>query len=155
MMGSGKSTVGKKLAKKLGWKFIDLDSEIEMQTGKSINEIFDEDGEDTFRKLEKMEFEKTAETTNTVIATGGGIILSDETRKRLQELGEVVYLDVDINTLENRLRDKMDRPLLQTGKSLKNIFDERVSFYTQTASLSVDGSNAVEECVQSIISGLK
>jgi len=155
MMGSGKSTVGKKLAKKLGWKFIDLDSEIEMQTGKSINEIFDEEGEDTFRKLEKRECEKTAETTNTVIATGGGIILSDETRKRLQELGEVVYLDVDINTLENRLRDKMDRPLLQTEKSLKNIFDERVSFYTQTASLSVDGSNAVEECVQSIISGLK
>ena len=154
-MGSGKSTVGKKLAKKLGWKFIDLDSEIEMQTGKSINKIFDEEGEDTFRKLEKREYEKTAETTNTVIATGGGIILSDETRKRLQELGEVVYLDVDINTLENRLRDKMDRPLLQTGKSLKNIFDERVSFYTQTASLSVDGSNAVEECVQSIISGLK
>jgi len=154
-MGSGKSTVGKKLAKKLGWKFIDLDSEIEMQTGKSINEIFDEEGEDTFRKLEKREFEKTAETINTVIATGGGIILNDETRKRLQQLGEVVYLDVDINTLENRLRDKMDRPLLQTGKSLKNIFDERVSFYTQTASLSVDGSNAVEECVQSIISGLK
>ena len=52
-MGSGKSTVGKKLAEKLGWKFIDLDSEIEMQTGKSINEIFDEEGEDTFRKLEK------------------------------------------------------------------------------------------------------
>ena len=154
-MGSGKSTVGKKLAKKLGWKFIDLDSEIEMQTGKSINEIFDEEGEDTFRKLEKRECEKTAETINTVIATGGGIILSDETRKRLQKLGEVVYLDVDINTLENRLRDKMDRPLLQTGKSLKNIFDERVSYYTQTASLSVDGSNAVEECVQSIISGLK
>ena len=154
-MGSGKSTVGKKLAKKLGWKFIDLDSEIEMQTGKSINEIFDEEGEDTFRKLEKRECEKTAETTNTVIATGGGIILSDETRKRLQELGEVVYLDVDINTLENRLRDKMDRPLLQTGKSLNNIFDERASLYKQTASLSVDGSNAVEECVQSIISGLK
>ena len=102
MMGSGKSTVGKKLANKLRWKFIDLDSEIEIQTGKSINEIFDEEGEDTFRKLEKRECEKTAETTNTVIATGGGIILSDETRKRLQELGEVVYLDVDINTLENQ-----------------------------------------------------
>ena len=110
---------------------------LERATGKSINEIFDEDGEDTFRKLEKRECEKTAVTTNTVIATGGGIILSDETRKRLQELGEVVYLDVDINTLENRLRDKMDRPLLQTGKSLKNIFNDRVSFYTQTASLSV------------------
>jgi len=121
-MGAGKSSLGKALAKRLGYRFIDLDDEIQYVTGKSINDIFEHEGEIAFRKIEHQvlkEFIKRNED-NVVLALGGGAILQPNNRKLL-ELRDFlkVYLDVSVPELVRRLKEeKSHRPLL------KNISDD-------------------------------
>ena len=113
-MASGKSTVGPKVAARLGCTFLDLDRLISAHEGRSIPEIFEEDGEERFRELETAALHKTAETHDLVVALGGGALVNDENRAFVKEHGRVVYLEVGAGTVLDRVGDEADqRPLLQ------------------------------------------
>ena len=133
-MGAGKTTVGKKLAKRLGYLFIDTDREIEKKQGCSITEIFKYGGEECFRDLETDILQKLQTKQNLVIATGGGMVLRNENRSLMQSLGTRVYLKVELQELMRRLKKDKKRPLLQKSKpevhilemlqQRKNIYEE-------------------------------
>ena len=143
MMGSGKSTVGKILAEKMELLFIDLDSEIEKTGGKSVSEIFNQDGEDQFRKLESEELKQYSES---VVACGGGIILDEENRQYINENGVAVLLTASMEELSHRLSDSGNRPLLaddNTEEALTKLWLERQLHYLNTADFTIetDGKN--------------
>ncbi|MBK7854822.1 MAG: shikimate kinase [Bacteroidetes bacterium] len=119
--GAGKTTTGKQLASKLKFNFIDTDSFIEEKTGKSVNEIFDIDGEIRFRELEKKAIEETANYKNTVVATGGGLPCFNNVMHLMNDNGVTVYLKVNTGILFKRLlKEKKSRPLI------KNLTDVEV-----------------------------
>jgi shikimate kinase len=112
-MGSGKSTVGKRLARRLDREFIELDRLIEQQAGKTISEIFRERGEGGFRDLEEEIIKEVGETAhNAIIACGGGAVLRPANIERLRETSDIIYLQTDTTTLQNRLAKSRNRPLL-------------------------------------------
>ena len=138
MMGSGKTTVGIKLSEKLKKTFIDLDSEIKKSAGKTISEIFDENGEDHFRLIES---EKLKTFSESVIACGGGVVLMGKNRHFIKENGTAILLTATMEELSHRLKDSDNRPLLAHEKSenaLKNIWLERQMDYLNTADFSIE-----------------
>lgn len=147
-MGAGKSTIGKKLAKRSSQKFCDSDHEIENRTGATINLIFEIEGEAGFRKRETQLLDEFTSISNIVLATGGGAVLSSENRAYLTERGFVVYLKSDVDQLLRRTSRDSKRPLLQSGDPeavLKKLLDERGPLYEgiadmviNTAGLSID-----------------
>ena len=146
MMGSGKSTVGEILAEKMELLFIDLDSEIEKTGGKSVSEIFNQDGEDHFRKLESEELKQYSES---VVACGGGIILDEKNRQYINENGVAVLLTASMDELFKRLSDSNNRPILpdeNTEKALTNLWLERKKDYLNTSDflIETDGENPIE-----------
>ena len=146
MMGSGKTTVGIKLSEKLKKTFIDLDTEIEKSAGKTISELFDENGEDHFRLLES-EILKTF--SKSIIACGGGVVLMEKNRHFIKENGTAILLTATMKELSHRLKDSDGRPLLAYEKSenaLKNIWLERQMDYLNTADFSIetDGKHPAE-----------
>ena len=133
-MGAGKTTVGKKLAKRLGYFFIDTDREIEKEQGCSITEIFKYGGEECFRDLETDILQKLQTKQNLVIATGGGMVLRNENRSLMQSLGTRVYLKVELQELMRRLKKDKKRPLLQKLKPEEHILEmlqQRKSIYEE------------------------
>ena len=133
-MGAGKTTVGKKLAKRLGYFFIDTDREIEKEQGCSITEIFKYGGEECFRDLETDILQKLQTMQNLVIATGGGMVLRNENRSLMQSLGTRVYLKVELQELMRRLKKDKKRPLLQKSKPEEHILEmlqQRKSIYEE------------------------
>ncbi|MDP6339005.1 MAG: shikimate kinase [Candidatus Marinimicrobia bacterium] len=147
MMGSGKSTVGKILGKKMGMPFLDLDHYIEVKSNKSISEIFKNDGESHFRELES-EALTHIEKSNVVAACGGGIILSKENRDKLKSTGKVVLLQASIPEIAKRLQDAIDRPLLQDKEriqELTKIWNGRKDYYQNTAHITVDANGQTPE----------
>ena len=145
-MGSGKSTVGKILAKQLGKQCVDLDFQIEKKVGESIESIFENEGELKFRYYETLELKKIS---NSVVACGGGIILSNENLKLMKRNGRIIYLKATIDELERRLIKSKNRPLLKNRnlrESLEKILDERKRKYESIPSISVhtDGLTPLE-----------
>lgn len=139
MPGCGKSTLGKALAKKLDYQFIDMDEYIERQACMFIEEIFKAYGEEYFRALEKNVLKEFNNLDNVIIATGGGVI-KDKSNKELMA-GICVYLETDVNELEGRLKSSgIVRPLLQT-KTVFELFEERKELYDYFCDLKVDNSN--------------
>ncbi len=131
-MGCGKTTIGKLTAQRLGRPFIDLDEKIEELENRTINEIFDEDGEDYFRKVETQVLKDLDPQKNLVIATGGGIVLNEENRNTMKDNGVIVYLNAPIDELVSRLKDDDDRPLLHgesKGDKLRELYEERQPYY--------------------------
>lgn len=157
-MGAGKSTIGKRLAKKLNYRFIDCDREIENRTGARISLIFDIEGEAGFRKREKQLLEELTENTHTVLATGGGVILDEENRELLSTRGMVIYLEASIKQLRKRTSKDKRRPLLNTedpDSRMQEIFREREPLYKETADAVVNTDkkpikNIVEKICQLI-----
>jgi len=144
-MGSGKSTVGKSLARKLQFEFFDSDREIEARCGVDIPTIFEFEGETGFRKREKKVLDELTQIKNVVVATGGGAILNRSNRKILRERGHVILLSVDIEEQIRRVSLNRNRPLLQVGDveaKLRTLMDERRSLYESTAhhAVSTDSS---------------
>jgi shikimate kinase len=113
MMGAGKTTVGRQLARRLRKRFVDCDHEIEARTGVSIPTIFEIEGEAGFRRREAATIEALAHETGLVLATGGGAVLDPVNRQNLKAGGWVVYLDVPPDVLWSRTRGDRNRPLLQ------------------------------------------
>jgi shikimate kinase len=122
-MGSGKSAVGRRLATQLGWKFYDSDAVIEERTGVDIAFIFEKEGEAGFRRREQQVIEELTHRKQVVLATGGGAILSQETRKCLESRGTVVYLQASVDQQLKRTRHGKERPLLK-GSNRRQILEE-------------------------------
>lgn len=160
MMGSWKSTIGKKLAEKTNLNFIDTDNEIEHKTSKLIIDIFKNDGESHFRKLESAVLNESAYIGNQIISTGGGVILLPENRSILKTKGYTIYLKASPKVLANRIRNIGKRPLLNSGSSmvtqLSKILEERKSFYKEVShfTLATD-SMTCDEATQAIIKHMR
>ena len=120
-MGAGKTTVGRKLANRLGYFFLDTDQQIEKQQGCTIEEIFRYAGEATFRDLETKLLENLQSVRNTILSTGGGMFIRSKNQELLKGIGKTVYLQVDIGILEQRLQCDLNRPLLQQPNWQENV----------------------------------
>ncbi len=139
-MGSGKSSLGKKLAKSLDRKFIDTDKEIEKKESKTINEIFENNGENYFRKKEKEFLINIPNNLNLVIATGGGIVLDQENREKLKE-NNVIFLNASVERQSKRTSRSDKRPLLRNVdrlKKLRELYDERLEFYKEVSNFEIN-----------------
>lgn len=144
LMGSGKTTVGRRLAGHLGVEFVDSDQEIVRRTGAKIPLIFEIEGEQGFRLREKTVIDELTQGKDRIVATGGGAILDPETRVRLRERGRVIYLSAGINQLLQRTAGDRNRPLLQTANPrarLEELFKTRDPLYRQVAHWVVDTAN--------------
>jgi len=133
MMGSGKSSVGKLLARQLEYRFFDTDTLAERVAGRAIKEIFASDGEAAFRELETQVLGQLAACTRSAIATGGGIVLAQKNWSYLHQ-GLTVWLDAPAEVLLDRLRYDSSRPLLRTPNpeaTLTDLLDRRRSLYAQ------------------------
>lgn len=138
MMGSGKTTAGRLLAKQLGKTFIDSDEEIQRRTGVTIPHIFDVEGEAGFRQRETSVLEDLSERRDMVLATGGGAILSSHNRSVLKASGIVIYLKSSVHDLWQRTRHDTNRPLLQTADpraKLQELFEQRDPLYSEIADI--------------------
>ena len=138
-MGSGKTTIGQRLAKMLGLEFLDNDHELEKQTGASVNLIFDLEGEEGFRERETAMLKKLITRQNVLIATGGGTILKQENRDLLRQSGLVVYLRTSVRQQIKRLGRDKTRPLLQSvdrEEKLIHLAKERNPLYQELADVT-------------------
>lgn len=141
LMGAGKTTVGRQLARLLQLPFYDSDKAIEERTGVDIPTIFEFEGEEGFRNREQKMIAQLTELKGIVLATGGGAILRKENRELLTKNGYVVYLHCDVNKLLERTRRDSNRPLLDTADPkarLETLFEIREPFYQACADLVVD-----------------
>ncbi len=139
-MGSGKSTIGNIIAKRLHREFKDSDHFIENRTGVDIARIFDIEGEQGFRDRESNALSELLSENNRVIATGGGSVLRSENRQLLKQKGYIVFLDTTVNQQMQRLRRDKKRPLLQTEnprERLESMFAERRPIYLDLADFAV------------------
>lgn len=143
-MGSGKTTIGQRLAKQLGLRFLDCDHEIEAQTGASVTLIFDVEGEDGFRARETRMLQELSAQSGVLIATGGGAILKEENRKILSETGLVVYMRTSVQQQLRRLGRDRSRPLLQTPDrrdQLIRLAEQRNPLYREIADIEFPAQN--------------
>lgn len=141
-MGSGKTTVGRRLAEQLKIDFYDADHEIINKTGVSIDHIFDVEGEQGFRKRESDVLEELTSMHNIVLATGGGAVLSEGNRLLLKKSGSVIYLLSSVDQILRRTAKSKTRPLLENSsdrrKTISDIIDSRDSLYREIATLIIN-----------------
>ncbi|RKX48867.1 MAG: 3-dehydroquinate dehydratase, partial [Thermotogae bacterium] len=148
MMGSGKSTIGKLLSNILGYRFIDMDEEVEKSEGKRIRDIFKRRGEEYFRKLEKKLLKEISRRReNLIVATGGGVIKDQENRKILKE-HKTIFLMVEPGELLKRVKVN-NRPLLSEGKNrIFDIWKQRERYYKLFTTVESTGLNVWETCAK-------
>jgi len=150
MMGAGKSTVGRLLADRLGWRYLDSDAQVAQTTGRTVPEIFAEDGEAAFRAEEtKALIEAVSGADPTVVSVAGGAVLSEENRALLVRSGTVVWLRARPETLAKRVGDGAGRPLLgdDPGAALAALYEVRRPLYESVASVTVDVDDLPPEVV--------
>ena len=157
--GSGKSTVGRQLARRLQLRFFDSDHVIEQQLGCSIREYFEREGEDRFRDVEESVIDELTLNPQCVLSTGGGVVLRPANRQHLHARGQVVYLNSSPDELFRRLRHDVNRPLLQVADPLtrlRNLHAVRDPLYRQTAHFIIEtGRPSVAILVNMIIMQLE
>ena len=141
-MGSGKTTIGRRLAIKLSKDFFDTDHEIIDKTGVTIDHIFDIEGEEGFRERESKILENLCQMSNIILATGGGIVILPKNRKILKNAGLVVYLSSSVDQLLRRTAKSKTRPLLENSsdrrKTITELLRARDIYYREVASLVID-----------------
>ena len=157
--GSGKTTVGRQLARRLQLPFVDSDHEIEVRIGCSIREFFEREGEVRFRDIEQDVLDTLTHGANKVLSTGGGAVLRPENRQHLRERGQVVYLKSTPEELFRRLRHDSNRPLLQVADpmlKLKTLYTERDPLYREVAHFVLEtGRPSVSTLVNMIVMQLE
>jgi shikimate kinase len=134
MMGAGKSSIGRRLAGRLGLPFVDADSEIELAANASITEIFDKHGEEYFRDGERRVIRRLLDGEPKVLATGGGAFIQAETRDAIRASGISIWLQADRELLLSRVRRRSNRPLLRNGdpgQIIDKLIDEREPIYAE------------------------
>ena len=159
MMGAGKTTVGRLLARRLKRPFYDSDHEIERRCGVRIPLIFDIEGEAGFRARETQVIAELSALEGIVLATGGGAVLAEENRRRLSAGGKVIYLHARPAYLWQRVRHDRNRPLLATPdpqKKLEELYAERDPFYREVASIVLDtGKQSVQSLSKDLLARLE
>jgi len=155
LMGAGKSSVGRRLATRLGFDFIDADTEIEKAAGATIPEIFAEHGETAFRDGERKVIARLLDQPRIVLATGGGAFMNAETRARIRERGHSIWIKASLDVLTKRCARRSNRPLLANGDlrgTLDRLMRERYPVYAEAefTVTSLDGPHeaVVEEILQ-------
>lgn len=158
-MGAGKSTVGRLIADKLHYQFVDSDHEIEQRTGATIPMIFDIEGEAGFREREESIIDELTQRTEVVLATGGGVVEREKNRQHLRTRGFVVYLKSPVEALIQRTKHDRNRPLLQTenpGKVLAELMEKREPWYLEMADLVIETQQvSVHRVVKKILERLE
>ena len=141
--GSGKSSVGKALSRKLSRPWIDTDTEVEFRAGKKISEIFLEDGEATFRALERDVVDQVMGSEAAIVSLGGGSVLNESSQKRITTAKEVVFLDVSISNAAPRVGFNKDRPLLAINPRQQwlQLMEKRRPIYESLATITVSTDN--------------
>lgn len=149
-MGSGKTVVGKELAKILGVKFVDTDELIEEEQGVAIKAIFATHGEDYFRDLEYEMCKKVAEMNGVVVSTGGGAMTFKRNVDAIKEGSKVVFLDVSFDVICDRIGDSTTRPLFQDKEKAKKLYDERKDKYLSAADYVINGDMGARKTAMQI-----
>ncbi|MBP2627098.1 MAG: Shikimate kinase [Firmicutes bacterium] len=154
-MGTGKTTIGRLLASRLGRPFVDCDKKVEYEIGMTIREIFERYGEAYFREKEKDMIAKLSRYNNAVIATGGGVVLSNENMRRLKRNGVIITLTASVETILERTGRRNTRPLLlnifDREQIVNRLLSERGELY-QKADFSIDtNSNSPQHVVTEIM----
>lgn len=152
-MAAGKTVVSRRLARKLGWSFVDLDRVIEADVGLSIPQIFSRHGETHFREAEKRALKQVLQRTEQVIALGGGAVLDAENLKLLQERSLLVWLKVSTDVVLRRIKNKDNRPLLQgpdKRKRIEQLSRSREGIYAQAHVTIETDKKPVEDVVEEI-----
>jgi shikimate kinase len=159
LMGSGKTSIGRRLAARLGIQFIDADTEIEAAAGSSIHDIFELHGEQAFRDGERRVIARLLDGPVHVLATGGGAFMTDETRQRISDSAVSVWLRASLDTLVKRVeRSRTRRPLLETGdprEILSALVDERYPVYGEADIIVETGEGPHEPVVETIVQELR
>jgi shikimate kinase len=156
--GSGKSTVGKYLAKELGISLIDTDRIIEEREGRSISEIFLTDGEEGFRAIEKKVVLESLDVDDSIVALGGGSVLDSDVQARLTQCPEVIFLDVSISNAAPRVGFNKERPLLMGNPRQQwlQLMEKRRSIYESLATRTVSTDNRkAQEVAHEIAQGVR
>ncbi len=159
LMGAGKSTIGRNLAKQLNKEFFDSDRVIEERTGVDIATIFEIEGEQGFRDREEQVIKELCEKEGIILATGGGSILRENNRQTMKENGHVIYLCTSAELLYSRIRYDKSRPLMQTESpldTLKKLLNDREPYYLEVADTVVttgkQKANIIVKKVMSVLS---
>ena len=152
-MGSGKSTVGRMLAGKLGWEFVDLDDEIEKRAGMSIPEIFEAQGEPAFRALERSalleQVQRVREGCPLVVALGGGAFVDADSREALE--GISIWLDCPVERLWQRVASEAHRPLARDRDAFEELYEKRRAEYAQAKFSVEDAEEGPDALVERIL----
>jgi len=155
MMGSGKSTVGKKLATNLNMHYVDTDSDIESINQMNISEIFQQSGEKKFREMESAYFIEKSKQENQIFSTGGGIILDQRNCQILKNNGVTFFLETDCEVLLNRMINISRRPLLNNQNSIEKmsfIWEERKKYYYESCDYIINTNNlSIDDVVNEIV----
>jgi shikimate kinase len=158
LMGAGKSTVGRRLAKRLGLPFVDSDAEIEEASGASAAELFERYGEHDFRDGERRLVARLVDGTVRVIATGGGAFVDPRTRELLNDRAITVWLDAPVDVLAERTGRRNTRPLLRQGnraETLARLAQERQPLYAEAKIHIRSGTGAHGDVVEAIVAALE
>ena len=155
-MGCGKSTIGRRVAQRLGCDFLDSDELVAAKAGKSISGIFADEGENRFREMESAELAALDDSQYFVLATGGGAILSEKNREILRKLGCVVWLHADLETLFERASRTKRRPLLEVENprsTFASLLESRIPLYEGIADIRIDATGlSHDQTIESLIS---
>jgi len=158
MRGSGKTTVGKILAQKLGREFIEMDELITRKAGFGIPEIVEKQGWEKFREIEEEVTGEAAGRDNIINASGGGVVTRDNNIIKLKKSGVLVWLQADVDTLVNRVGEDTDRPPLGKGRNrredMETTLKERKPLYQQAADLTINTENKTPEEVAGLVINL-
>lgn len=154
MPGSGKTSLGEELARRLSFKFVDIDRFIEKEERKTINEIFREKGEEYFRNKESEIIKKLENKDRFIISTGGGSILREENVKSLKKNSYIIYINRDMDFLKMK-KHKKTRPLLRKPGSVERIYKERKGLYEKYADYILSPQNSIFLTAKNLISDLR
>ena len=157
-MGSGKSTIGNLLSKKMGMAFIDLDAYIEKKENKSVSQIFADSGEEYFRQLERDAVKELAYKKSVILATGGGTLTFQENVDVLRNAdNKIILLDLPVEVVEQRLQGDTKRPLLNRPdkeKVMRELYEKRLPLYRSAADIVVNAANSPLQVCMEIIANL-
>ncbi|MEP6769429.1 MAG: thiamine phosphate synthase [Acidobacteriota bacterium] len=153
-MGSGKTSIGRRVAERLGVPFVDLDEEIERTSGRTVRALFEDAGEAAFREREAVFLEATRSLPNAVVATGGGCYVQEGNRRTIASLGRAVFLDVPLPVLLSRLEGKRDRPLFAGPEQAALLAAARETFYRMGSVPVVLREQSIEEGADSVLLAL-